>query len=307
MKGFIVRLIIRIFGDSLMIRHNLSGVAFGEKETGGRATGKEALITFVPTKLSANRLGKDLVPQKLGGLIDTDVVEVGDLRAFHEANTKSRHRPVHAGISIGRDNWSGTLGAVLKSKENGAFRTLFLTNWHVAVGGRGKIGDKIYQPGGADIVLSQADVIGSVQSFAPISMNSGGWWFFRKYNLADAALIVPTVIADTSYPKVGALTGTVPEKVGLAVQKYGRTTLWTTGKIKYTNATVTIGYDDGNATFRKQVMFDLVSGAGDSGSLIISGRNAVALLFAGSDRITVGTPIRTVFDQLYLTEVNFGV
>lgn len=302
----ILHLIVHTLGSSLMARHNLSGVAFGKKEIGGQVTDRNALIALVPEKLPANRV-KKLVPKRLGGLIDTDVVEVGDLRALHSANTKSRHRPVHAGISIGRDTWSGTLGAVLKFKEYGINRTLFLTNWHVAVGGRGKAGDAIYQPGGADAVLSSVDKIGVVRYFVPVTVDEGGWWFFRRYNLADAALITPTVIADMDYPKIGVLTGTVPEKVGLAVQKYGRTTLWTEGRIKYTNATVTIGYEEGNATFRRQVIFDLKSGPGDSGSLIISDRNAVALLFAGSDKVTIGTPIKTVFDQLYLTEVNFGI
>ena len=57
----------------------------------------------------------------------------------------------------------------------------------------------------------------------------------------------------------------------MAVEKVGRTTEYTTSSVAEIDATVTIGYDFGNATFDHQVTTAWMSDPGDSGSVIYRG------------------------------------
>jgi hypothetical protein len=96
---------------------------------------------------------------------------------------------------------------------------------------------------------------------------------------------------------------TASASVGMQVQKYGRTTALTKGRVYATNATVNVQYDQGVARFVGQIIITPgnFSAGGDSGSLVVkSDRNAnennkpVGLLFAGSQTITVANPINAV-------------
>jgi hypothetical protein len=84
--------------------------------------------------------------------------------------------------------------------------------------------------------------------------------------------------------------------VGTSVQKTGRTTGWTTGRITAINATVDVNYGGGRvARFRDQIMTTRMSMGGDSGSLLQTWDNvAVGLLFAGSSLVTIFNQIENV-------------
>jgi hypothetical protein len=99
--------------------------------------------------------------------------------------------------------------------------------------------------------------------------------------------------------------------VGLSVAKSGRTTGFTTGTISAINASVTVQYQRGcgggkkfNVSFANQIVINssTFSAGGDSGSLIVSnsGKNPVALLFAGSSTSTIGNPATLVLQRLSL-------
>jgi hypothetical protein len=77
--------------------------------------------------------------------------------------------------------------------------------------------------------------------------------------------------------------------VGTPVQKTGRTTGWTTGRITALFATVDVNYGGGRvARFHDQIITTNMSAPGDSGSLLLTMDNvAVGLLFAGSNTITI--------------------
>ena len=87
-------------------------------------------------------------------------------------------------------------------------------------------------------------------------------------------------------------------KVGTLVQKTGRTTNFTTGKIMAVNATVDVGgYTGGRVgRFIDQIILTNMSAPGDSGSLIVTqdGNVAVGLLFAGSALVTIANQIENV-------------
>jgi V8-like Glu-specific endopeptidase len=56
------------------------------------------------------------------------------------------------------------------------------------------------------------------------------------------------------------------------------------------------------ALFSDQIVADLKSQGGDSGSLVLNEQNeAVGLLFAGSDRSTILNRIQNVMDKLNIT------
>ena len=125
-------------------------------------------------------------------------------------------------------------------------------------------------------------------------------------NVVDAALARP-LDADMfsgEMLNIGMIEGTRPPELGMNIRKMGRTTAFTTGQITLLNATVTVNYmtiaGPRSARFTGQVISTPMSKGGDSGSLIVHGEsnNAVGLLFAGSDRATIFTPINTVMSAL---------
>jgi hypothetical protein len=84
--------------------------------------------------------------------------------------------------------------------------------------------------------------------------------------------------------------------VGPMVQKTGRTTNYTVGRITAINATVDVGYGSGRVgRFQDQIILTNMSAGGDSGSLVMTlDEVAVGLLFAGSAVITIANQIENV-------------
>ena len=109
---------------------------------------------------------------------------------------------------------------------------------------------------------------------------------------------------------------TVPPTVGQPVQKYGRTTGFTTGSINAVNVDVdvcyfplseTVCFPGYQAHFINQ--FSVPDGSvpfsasGDSGSLLLTmgSNNPVGLLFAGGDGLTIANPIDPVLQRFNVT------
>jgi S1-C subfamily serine protease len=102
------------------------------------------------------------------------------------------------------------------------------------------------------------------------------------------------------------ITGNLAEvDVGDRVQKSGRTTGYTTGEILAEGATVEVEFDAGQvAIFEDQIIADNMSAGGDSGSVVFNmNGDAIGLLFAGSDTVTILNPIQTVFAELGITRI----
>jgi len=95
----------------------------------------------------------------------------------------------------------------------------------------------------------------------------------------------------------------------MAVQKYGRTTGHTVGRVTGINATLNVNYRTGTARFTGQIVIsgEGFSTGGDSGSLVVTkgllmaDRRPVGLLFAGSNTNTVANPIELVLDRFGVT------
>ena len=244
------------------------------------------------------------IPESLDG-VDVQSLTTGILQA--RAPTDRFPRPVPIGVSSGLVNVAtGTLGARVTDGTN----VYALSNNHVFAGvNTANIGDAILQPGPIqDGGIDPADRIGTLADFQSINFTSG------STNTMDAAIaLTSTSDVGTATPVDGYGTPssvTTQAFIGQAVQKYGRTTGFQLGTVAATNVTVDVCYVFlvicfQEARFVNQISVSpgAFSAAGDSGSLIVTqgGNQPVALLFAGGDGLTIGSPIDAVLQRFNVT------
>lgn len=299
---------------------NVVGLGVGVKWKKGQPTGEPALLVLVTQKLEKEQLSSsDLVPAKLGEM-QTDVLAIGYPFAggseCPEAGIETlakRARPAGGGYSVGHFKvTAGTIatcvydtlpGGKLRMPTNGVgipSRYYILSNNHVlANSNSAATGDPILQPGTYDGGTDPADRIARLNRFIPITFEPPVPRI-QHQNIVDAA------VADGEFHDlsreiywIGYVRGwrrKAGVAVGLTVQKTGRTTKFTTGRITAINATVDVGYGGGRvARFKDQILTTAMSAGGDSGSLVTTLDDvAVGLLFAGSSSVTILNQIENV-------------
>lgn len=291
--------------DRLLDRRGVVGTGIGRDDGGAE------VIVFT-------RRGQIAVPDRLNR-VPVDVEVTGPITALGsrpkgksgKIDPRSRFaRPVPIGVSTGNagECSAGTIGARVKSSSGQVFA---LSNNHVyALENDAPIGSKVLQPGLYDTgcTFSSQNVFGTLSAFAPITFSTSA------SNVVDAA------IASTTTANLGNGTPSngygVPSSttrnpaVDLAVQKYGRTTSLTKGRIVAINVTLNIGYSSGTARFVNQVVAysrrRALLKAGDSGSLMVTNNTEarpVGLLFAGdaSGKYGIANPIGAVLSQFGVT------
>lgn len=242
------------------------------------------------------------LPRQLDGVpVSTRVTG----RFMIRADRTARARPAPIGFSVGHpDITAGTLGARVSDGTN----VFILSNNHVlANSNNASLGDPALQPGAFDGGSVPGDLIGTLYDFEPIV-------FGGAPNEMDAAIALVSANDVSGSPPAGAAyaaPGTNPTSatVGMAVQKYGRTTGHTLGTVAEINVTVSVCFQTRgpfmcalSATFVNQ--FTITPGdfsaGGDSGSLIVRNTtqaNPVGLLFAGSSTRTIANPIGAVLSR----------
>jgi len=300
------------YTDQLLAKAGVVGTAVGLGRDGN------AVVKVYLTQSGAASVARSLD----GVAVETEVT--GEITAMPPTATpqvsagtdptQKFARPVPIGVSAGNQRdlvyyktfcTTGTLGARLKGSNNKYYA---LSNNHVfAVENMGKIGDPVVQPGQADNGCRSpvSDSIGSLKAFVPLNFSRTGT------NTVDAAAAITTAsFVDNQTPSNGYGTPSSTTKaaaLNMAVQKYGRTTVWTHGSVTGVNATIKVRYSKGRtATFVSQIVIagsggSSFSGSGDSGSLIVTddgAKNPVGLLFAGSSSTTIANPIGAVLSQL---------
>ncbi|NAZ82176.1 hypothetical protein GTR02_10135 [Kineococcus sp. R8] len=236
-------------------------------------------------------------------------------RTWSAASLRRRVRPLHPGLSIAhRDVTAGTLGAFVT--VTGSDGVYVLSNNHVlADSDRGALDDAVLQPGPADGGRA-GDRVGRLAR--AVALEAGGG------NAVDAAIALLEGVSspdddriDPTYP-VGRLVGIAEPDDEITVEKVGRTTGWTTGRITAIELDdVAVEYPVGVVSFDGQIEVtgttSAFSAGGDSGSLVYrpDTRQAVGLLFAGSERggddgtgLTFCNPISLVLDALGATLVR---
>jgi hypothetical protein len=175
-----------------------------------------------------------------------------------------------------------------------------LSNNHVLANvNNASIGDPILQPGPFDGGTDPADRIATLSRFIPIMLDPPIARAQHR-NLVDAAVAEGQFHdLDREVYWAGRVRGwrrKANVAVGSMVQKTGRTTNYTVGRITAINATVDIGYGGGRVgRFHDQIILTNMSAGGDSGSLVMTlDEVAVGLLFAGSAVVTIANQIENV-------------
>jgi hypothetical protein len=310
---------VEAFLDPADPQPNVVGVGLGVKWTEGVPTGKPAVLVLVTQKVEDDELPKGgQIPAKVGDA-PTDVLAVGvpiagngDPESGIETLAK-RVRPAQGGWSVGHYQiTAGTIGtcvyAILPGGKtsppaNGLGippKYYILSNNHVLANvNAGQIGDPVLQPGPFDGGTNPADKIATLASFVPITL-------FPPTPLALHNNVVDCAIAEGEFHDlnreiywIGPVQGwrrKANVTVGTIVQKTGRTTNFTTGRITAIGATIDVNYGGGRVgRFHDQIVTTNMSAGGDSGSLVTTLDNvAVGLLFAGSPLAMIANQIESV-------------
>ncbi len=321
----------RLHARDLLGRKNVVAVGVGFKESQSQQTGEPSVIVGVTRKVPVAQLSADdLVPRRVGS-VRTDVQEVGVFRAW-QLGPQDRHRPAVPGISCGHtDVTAGTFGCLVR---RGADVYLLSNNHVLANTNQGTQGDAILQPGRYDGGTLD-DQIAVLEQWVPIEMGVGE----SECPLAQSTVSVLNALASTlgSRSRVMALQdqdaetqvdcalarplspdqvrpdilyigmprGVREGTLGMQVQKTGRTTGHTTGRITQIDVTVQVDYNGQMVTFVDQLMTTGMSQGGDSGSAILDmDRYVVGLLLAGSDMATMLNPIQAVLSALNVQVVT---
>jgi S1-C subfamily serine protease len=208
---------------------------------------------------------------------------------------RGRIRPVEGGYSVGHYRiTAGTMATAVydRSPFPGIPRRYYmLSNNHVlANSNSARIGDPILQPGPYDGGTYPRDLVARLYRFVPIR-------FDGSCNYVDAAIAVGEFHdLDREIYWIGYVKGVATVGVNTIVQKTGRTTSYTSGRVTAINATVNVNYGSGRVgRMCRQIVTTNMSAGGDSGSLLCDmNERAVGLLFAGSSSITIHNDIRYV-------------
>jgi len=315
--------------NHLITRRNVVGVGVGFKETSDGLTDELAVVVNVERKLPKAQLAEsDTVPRNLDG-VKTDVVETGRFLAGQTGvlGTKDRWRDqIPPGVSLGHVNvTAGTFGCLVRRGGE----LLILSNNHVLANvNLAKVGDAIIQPGRYDGGRPE-DKVAELLEFVPLDFGGqepqsnffvrlekmlnrlseifGSSHRMMAYrtspgqNVMDAALARPLNPAQfrAAILNIGLPAGATEAELGTAVQKTGRTTGTTRGRITQIDVTTSVEYNGRMATFTDQLMASGMSEGGDSGSVVLDmQKNVVGLLFAGSPRATLISPIGPVLKRL---------
>jgi hypothetical protein len=154
------------------------------------------------------------------------------------------------------------------------------------------------QPDGCATLLARLLSRGSASQTEPIPQQS----LSEFDNRVDAAIarILPGIPLDPTLAELGDPPTRVAEpQLGLRVFKSGRTTGVTEGLITQVDVTVEVDYGSKKARYVNQIMTTPFTQRGDSGSLMIDAqRQAVGLIFSGSDLVSIANPMRFVLAAL---------
>ncbi|MGH9054712.1 MAG: hypothetical protein ACRDYY_02395 [Acidimicrobiales bacterium] len=276
---------------AMPLGNNIVGLGFGAKMTSGSGTEDLALRVYVRTKLPLSDLPRAIVVPAQVNSIPTDIVAVGDIRAFG--------RPTTSGVSVGHYRiTAGTAGCITEGAVASS-DPLILSNNHVLANSNdAQIGDPILEPGPMDGGDPNSP-IGHLSDLESIRFAGPA----NEYDAAIASLANPADMTP-DIPKIGRVNNPpVLANLYQSVRKYGRTTRHTVGVVVDLSADINVRYGAQLAAFDNQLAIVGVGGAfsdgGDSGSLIVDAvtRHPVALLFAGGGGTTFGSPIDAVLTR----------
>lgn len=289
--------ILKKHTPEILQKRGVVTVGLGNKWTGGKDTGKVALVVGVKQKLPISLLAvEDVIPTEVKGLV-TDVWQVGEIKLLNEIDRKSRIRPAPGGVSIGNVIvTAGTFGCLVYKGG----QPFILSNNHVlAAVNKAEIGSSIVQPGTYDGGTLN-DEIAKLSEFIEIKIlgvsgcgiaksitaicNFLAQLFKRRTrvialaglegNTVDCAIAKPNTEQDVTdnILEIGIPIGEAEPVVGMKVKKSGRSSGLTHGEVIQVGVTANVQVGEGKiAMFTDQfAMGGDMSEPGDSGSDIIT-------------------------------------
>jgi hypothetical protein len=211
--------------ESLGARPEVTGVDIGHKYVDGVRTRDLVVRVHVRRKMPKSRLADgERVPASVLG-IETDVLEAR--YESHSTGTPrpwERHSTVQPGISVGSAKAeAGTLGLIVYDAETGA--PCMLSAFHVLAGPFGAIEDPITQPARIDQGRAPADTVATLLRFH----RPGSWG-----DAAVAKLNGQRPFAAEQLGSAARLTGLGPPTIDQVLEKCGRTTGVTRGRVEGT-------------------------------------------------------------------------
>jgi len=218
-----------------------------------------------------------------------------------QADTTCYDEPVPGGTQIQPAGlpWVGTFGAPCSYRNiDGNRRWGILSNWHVLCSGKAAKGHPIHQP------VDSYPPLATLDRYLAVSPN--------QLNTFDAALANAKLDGKHTIANQINFTGAFSSEIaqptiGMTVRKTGRTTGLTDASCTAIGACVRVSYGDFTAEFCGQAIFasaqTTFSAPGDSGSLILDQDSfqPTALLFAGNDELTVGSPLGPIVSRFSLS------
>lgn len=282
--------------DDWLSREGVVGTAIGV-DGQGHAVVKVYLTELGVTAFPRFVAGVEVVPEVTGRFMALPAEESVDPKGNFP-------RPVPIGVSGGHgDVTAGTIGA----RATDGTRIFALSNNHVfAANNGGRPGDNLLQPGVVDGGRDPDDAFGTLHDYEPIKFCGRLGCELNRLDAAIALTTADDLGSSTPEGGYGSPRRTTQEAdLGLNVQKYGRTTGHTVGRVSGINATIDVGYRTGTARFEGQIVIsgNGFSAPGDSGSLIVTkglllaDRRPVGLLFAGTATTTIANPIDLVLER----------
>jgi hypothetical protein len=284
---------------------DVQGLGIARKRSGDATQDALAIRVYVKRKLPKERCDSPVPPRVrvpgLDGEFLTDVEGIGTIRP--QENT-GRARPALGGYSISHTAVNyGTLGCLVRRVGDPDNRPLILSCSHVLANyGLAQKGDRIVQPGTFDQDGPGDYGIGLLEDFVPFIFSEAGY-----PNIVDAAIARADALEKVS-PAIRLLG--VPQGVsvfvreGMQVQKTGRKSDWTTGKVTDPDFRFDARYprtatEYARLGFRDQVLCTRLTSDGDSGSAVLnSALQVVGMHIAGSESVSIFSKIGSVLSQL---------
>lgn len=310
--------------DYLMDIPNVVGTGTGMTSYGQAAivifTQQEIGSVFLPTEIEGIPVIEKVLPDLSPAYADNGNGSsvggsVSGTSGTNTVNAVSQRfsRPIPIGCST--SNWNECVTATVGVRvRNGSNYYVLSANHVFARNNYANLGEQIVQPGRGDVscALNTADQIGQLADYQQLIFS------YSASNTMDAAIATTTpALTGVATPLDGygtPNTVTRQASIGLEVQKYGRTTGLTIGKVYAINSTVVLSYSVGAIRFVNQIIVEpkrknqtFVDG-GDSGSLLVTNDanvNPLGLVFGKSSNYAIVSPIDPIL-QRFNVEIDNG-
>lgn len=276
-------------------KKNVVGIAFGYKITNNLQTTEPCIKVFVTVKEFPSELSPDdLIPEVYEGF-KTDIIQTGELSY---SSLKEKNLPLKIGYSIGPSNVNdvASFGCLVKDYHENYY--ILSSNHILSNFDELPMGTPILHPGIGDGGKYPKDLIAILcKKITLLSADEDN--YVNYVDCALAKIINKSSIINTIF-LLGNIKGVSDASLNLNVKKVGRTTELTTGKILALDAIISLENHNGNTQiFHDQIITTYMSDKGDSGSLLLDNdNNAIGLIFANGDSISIANPIKAILKSL---------